>query len=118
MTITFSGGLTQFGSLIDGYYDFMISAGIVSGLAGALDGNNDNIPGGSYSVNGNTTNKYFRLFGDSDGSGQVDFLTDFIAFRNAFANGGPNPIFDFDNSNTVDFLVDFINFRNRFNATP
>ena len=60
----------------------------------------------------------FRLFGDSDGSGGVDFLVDFIAFRNAFANGGPNSIFDFDNSNSVDFLVDFINFRNRFNATP
>ena len=119
VTITFSGGFTQNGSLIDGFYDLVISAGVVSGGWRALDGNNDTIAGGSYSETGTTTgNQLFRLFGDSDGSGQVDFLVDFIAFRNAFANGGPNPIFDFDNSNTVDFLVDFINFRNRFNATP
>ena len=118
VTITFSGALTENGSLRDGIYDFMISAGVVSGAGGALDGNNDGIAGGSYSVVGSTANKYFRLFGDSDGSGQVDFLVDFIAFRNAFAGGGPNATFDFDNSNTVDFLNDFIAFRNRFNATP
>ena len=76
-------------------------------------------PAVSFSEVGTTSgHKLFRLFGDSDGSGGVDFLVDFIGFRNAFANAGPNPIFDFDNSNTVDFLIDFIEFRNRFNATP
>ena len=118
VTLTFSGSLTDNGSLRDGLYDFVISAAVVSSEGYALDGNKDGIAGGNHTVTGTTANKYFRLFGDSDGSGQVDFLVDFIAFRNAFASGGPNPIFDFDNSNTVDFLVDFIQFRNRFNATP
>ena len=118
VTITFSGGMSENGSLRDGFYDFTISAGVVSGAGGALDGNNDGIAGGSYTVTGTTANKYFRLFGDADGSGQVDFLNDFIAFRSAFASGGPSTIFDYDNSGGVDFLVDFINFRNRFNATP
>ena len=117
VTITFSGSMTENGSLRDGVYDLTISAGVVSGVGGALDGNSDGISGGSYSVVGNTTNKFFRLFGDSDGSGSVDFLSDFIAFRNAFANGGPSVIFDFDNSGAVDFLVDLIQFRNRFNAS-
>ena len=111
VTITFSTG-----SLIDGFYNLKIDASQVSGTGGKLDGGAG--PGSDYVVTGTTTNKYFRLFGDSDGSGQVDFLVDFIAFRNAFANGGPNPVFDYDTSNTVDFLVDFIAFRNRFNATP
>ena len=58
---------------------------------------------------------FFRLFGDSDGSGRVDTI-DFIAFRNAF-NGGPSSIFDFDNSGNVQ-TSDFIRFRNAFNTTP
>ena len=119
VTITFTPSTTfvhPSGSLFDGFYDLKIDANQVSNPGGKLDGGSG--AGTDYNVTGTTANMYFRLFGDSDGSGQVDFLTDFIAFRNAFANGGPNSIFDFDNSNTVDFLVDFINFRNRFNATP
>src|SRR5436853_3762135 len=78
------------GSLIDGFYDLTIDATKVSNTAGQLDGDNDFQPGGNYSVVGNTTNKFFRLFGD--GNGNQD---DFIAFRNAF-NGGPLSIFDFE----------------------
>ena len=72
VTITFSGSLTEFGSLIDGLYDFTISAAQVSAAGGALDGNNDGIAGGSYVVTGTTANKFFRLFGDSNG--KVDEL--------------------------------------------
>ena len=119
VTITFTPSTTfvhPSGSLFDGFYDLKIDANQVSNGGGKLDGGGG--AGTDYNVTGTTANKYFRLFGDSDGSGQVDFLVDFIAMRNAFANGGPSPIFDSDNSNTVDFLVDFIAFRNRFNATP
>ena len=38
-----------------------------------LDGNNDGTPGGSYVITGTTTNKFFRFFGDSDGSGTASF---------------------------------------------
>jgi hypothetical protein len=115
VTITFSGALTEFGSLVDGFYDFTISAAQVSGAGGALDGNGDSIPGGSYAVTGTTTNKFFRLFGDSDGSGVTD-LADFSAFRSAF-NLGPSITFDFDNDNNVG-LSDFAGFRTRFNMSP
>ena len=116
VTITFSGEFTESDSLVDGYYDFIASPAQIYGVSGALDGNGDGFAGGVYSVTGSTANKFFRLFGDSDSSGQVDFLTDFIAFRNAFNE--VSSVFDFDNSGTVDFLTDFIAFRNRFNATP
>jgi hypothetical protein len=66
-------------------------------------------------VFGTTANKYFRLFGDSNGSGVTD-LADFSAFRAAF-NLGPSPIFDFDNDGNVG-LADFSRFRANFNLTP
>src|SRR5205085_1792434 len=97
-----------------------IDAAQVSGAGGALDGNNDTIPGGSYYVNGNTTNKFFRFYGDADGSG-VTALQDFAVFRNAFnlgtSTGNNNAVFDFDNDLNVG-LSDFAQFRNRFNLTP
>ena len=48
VTLTFSGSLSEFGSLVDGLFDFTIDAAQVTGVGGALDGNNDSIPGGSY----------------------------------------------------------------------
>ncbi len=56
--------------------------------------------------------------GDTDDNGTIDFLTDFVEFRNAFANGGPNPFFDFNTDGLVDFLNDFVAFRNHFSLTP
>jgi len=98
--MTFSGALFEYGSLVDGLYNFTIDAAQVSWIGGALDGNNDTIPGGSYVVIGTSTpsggNRFFRFFGDSDGSGTVDQAVDFVAVRNAF--GLPSSIFDFDNS--------------------
>ena len=115
VTMTFSGSLTEFGSLVDGFYNLTIDASKISTGNGNLDGDANGTYGGDYAVTGSTANKFFRLFGDSDGSGTMDFLTDFIAFRNAFASGGPSTIFDFDANGSVDFLNDFIAFRNRFN---
>jgi hypothetical protein len=88
----------------------------VSGAGGALDGNNDTIPGGNYSVTGDTINKFFRIFGDADGSGQVSLL-DFSAFRSVF-NSTPSPIFDFHGAGAIPDLIDFAEFRSRFNLTP
>jgi hypothetical protein len=115
VTITFAGAFTQDDSLIDGFYDLIISAGVVSGAGGALDGNNDGIAGGNYTVTGNTTNKFFRLYGDADGDATTTLL-DFAVFRAAF-NLGPNSVFDFDNSGNID-LLDFAAFRGRFNLSP
>jgi len=54
VTLTFHGALSEFDSLVDGIYDFMIDAAQVSGPGGALDGNHDLLPGGSYCVTGTT----------------------------------------------------------------
>lgn len=116
VTITFSGSLTEFGSLVDGKYDFTIDAAQVSGVGGALDGNNDGTPGGSYFVNGTAANKFYRLFGDSNGDGVVGQTVDMLAFKNAF--GFASPIFDFDNNGVVDQVADFLKFKNNFGMTP
>ena len=79
-------------------------------------GRNDSTPGGSYTANGTTANKFFRFFGDSNGDGAVNQTVDFIAFRNAF--GFPSSIFDFDNSGDVDQAADFVKFKNNFGLTP
>ena len=48
---------------------------------------------------GNSVTTLHRLFGDSDGDGDVG-ATDFAAFRQSF--GSANSIFDFDNDGDVD----------------
>ena len=118
VTMTFSGSLTEYDSLVDGFYNLTIDASKVTTSAGSLDGDANGNYGGNYAVTGSTANKFFRFFGDSDGSGTVDFMTDFMAFRNAFASGGPDATFDFDGNGTVDFLFDFIRFRNHYNLSP
>jgi len=116
VTLTFSGSLTEFGSLVDGLYNLTVDAAQVNGYSGSLDGNSDGMAGGSYTFTGTAANKYFRFFGDSDGSATVDQSVDFVAFRNAF--GLPSTIFDFDNSGTVDQTADFVKFRNNFGLSP
>ncbi|MBX7106718.1 MAG: putative Ig domain-containing protein, partial [Gemmataceae bacterium] len=108
--LTFSGPTTQFASLIDGRYTLTILAGNVSAGGTPLDGNDDGIAGGDYSLVGDTANKLFRLYGDADGNGTVN-TADFLAFRLAFLS--PNPAFDFDGSGSVD-TSDFLAFRLRF----
>ena len=81
----------------------------------AIDGDGDRIPGGTLTFD------FFRLFGDSDGNGGVDF-TDLAAFR--LALGGPstsppiayNPAFDFDGNGNVDFS-DLAAFRLRLGTS-
>jgi hypothetical protein len=115
VTITFSGSLTEYGSLVDGLYDVWVDAAQVSGVGGALDGNNDGIAGGSYHLVGTTANKLYRLFGDSNGDAAVD-QNDYLVFRNAVA-GGASVVFDFDASGDVD-QTDYLAFRDRIGMSP
>ncbi|MFL5328375.1 MAG: hypothetical protein ACJ8C4_05630 [Gemmataceae bacterium] len=115
VTITFSGSLTEYGSLVDGLYDVWVDAAQVSGVGGALDGNNDGIAGGSYHLVGTTANKSYRLFGDANGDAAVD-QNDYLVFRNALS-AGPSVVFDFDNSGDVD-QSDYLAFRQRVGAGP
>jgi hypothetical protein len=111
VTLTFSGGPVEFGSLADGRYTLTARATQIGADGLQLDGNGDGTAGDDYVLVGDpTTNKLFRLFGDADGSGTVDAL-DFGAFLGAFGTANPN--FDFDNGGAVDAL-DFGQFLQRF----
>lgn len=113
VTLTFSGEMTESGgSLVDGSYQFMISAAQVSSQGLALDGNGDGLAGGEYVVNGNKTNGFYRLFGDCNGSGSVD-QCDYLALRKTLAR--PSTIFDYNADGNVD-QIDFLAFRERIGS--
>jgi hypothetical protein len=107
--ITFTGGVTEFGSLIDGNYSLRLLASKISTGGVALDGNGDGTPGDDY-----TGFTFHRLFGDADGNRSVT-ATDFNAFRVAYGTSGVS-IFDFNGDNQVS-ASDFNAFRLRYGVT-
>src|SRR5262249_38005289 len=118
VTLTFTGALSDFGSLQDGRYDLTIFASKVSGPGGQLDGDCNGTGGDDFVL---LTAPFptlppggiFRFFGDEDGDGDTD-STNFLSFRNVFLGIVPyNNDFDFNNSGSVD-AADFLQFRNRF----
>lgn len=114
VTLTFTGGPVEFGSLADGRYTLSVLATQITNL----DGNNNGTAGDNFvlACEPDTmlppTNIY-RLFGDANGDGTVSG-SDFRAFRTAF--GGTDPIFDFDGDGSVS-NSDFTQFRNRFGGS-
>jgi Ca2+-binding RTX toxin-like protein len=111
VTLTFTGGAVEHGSLADGRYTLTILASKVANL----DGDGNGTPGDDYVLVGDTTtNKLFRLFGDADGNGTVT-AADFSAFRLDFGSTGLS-IFDFDDNGSVT-AADFNNFRVRYGVT-
>ncbi len=115
ITLGFTGGPLEFGSLADGVYQLTALSTIADESGQFLDGNGDGIGGDNYvspTTPGNP-NRIFRLFGDSDGDGAVA-ANDFIALRLAF--GGSGVTFDFDNDGYVS-ASDFIQFRLRFGGS-
>jgi N-acetylneuraminic acid mutarotase len=98
--LTFAGPDVVAGSLADGRYTLTLRADRVRDRLGReLDGDCDGTPGG------NRVDNFFRLFGDSDGDGDVDWL-DRDRFRSAFKSmsGDVNYLwyFDFDGDGDVD----------------
>jgi Right handed beta helix region len=114
-TFTFTGALTNFGSLADGRYTLTVLAAQISG--GNFDGNGDGTAGDDYVLASagtpNPPTNIFRLFGDANGDGTVS-TNDFVFFRQSF--NGVNDIFDFDGDGFVS-TSDFAQFRNRFNTS-
>jgi hypothetical protein len=97
--LTFSGTDIIGGSLADGSYTLAIRADWVRDASGReLDGDGDGIAGGD------RTAAFFRLFGDSDGDRDVDWL-DRDLFRSALGNSigdaGYLWFFDFDGDGDV-----------------
>lgn len=117
-TLTFSGDLTEHGSLVDGNYELKIRADRVRDSVGGLDldGDEDGTAGGDHMFGDELTDNFFRFFGDADGDRDVD-NRDFLKFRQSFRKAYPDPAytwyFDFDGDGDVDNL-DFIKFRSRF----
>ncbi len=109
VTLTFTNGPVEFGSLADGRYTLTALAAQITNL----DGNGDGTVGDDYTLVGTPASGLFRLFGDADGDGTVA-ASDFIQFR--LSLGGANPIFDFDNDGAV-AASDFIQFRLRFGGS-
>jgi hypothetical protein len=109
--LTFSGPLTQFGSLIDGNYTLTVFGSQVSGPGGVLlDGDADGTPGGD------SVSALFRLFGDVNGDRAVNGL-DMIAFRTAFGtsrrDANYNVALDFDGDGVING-TDLTAFRSHF----
>ena len=98
--LTFAGPDIIGGSLADGSYTQTIRSDLVHDRWGReLDGD------GNGSAGGDRVDNFFRLFGDSDGDGDVD-QQDRDLFRSAFKTSAGEPgylwYFDFDGDGDVD----------------
>jgi hypothetical protein len=98
--LTFAGTEFVGGSLADGSYTLTVRADRVHDRWGReMDGDGNGLPGG------NRVDGFFRLFGDSDGDGDVDGA-DRDLFRSAFktsvGEAGYLWYFDFDGDGDVD----------------
>jgi hypothetical protein len=109
--LTFSGPLTESGSLIDGQYTLTIFGGQITGPGGlSVDGDGDGTPGGDGVAS------LYRLYGDVTGDRFVNGA-DFALFRTAFGTntGDPNynAAFDVNGDGFVNG-ADFAAFRTNF----
>ncbi len=115
-TLTFSGPLTQFGSLTDGNHSLrVISSAVLDTNGNELDGDQNGTEGGDRLFGDSAADKFFRLFGDIDGDRLVS-ISEFNQFRSAFgrASGqsGFQPYFDFDGNGIIG-VSDFNALRSR-----
>jgi len=114
--LTFSGGLTEYGSLKDGYYELRIDASKILGASGfGLDSNRDGVTGDDYRFGDDEADNFFRLYGDTNGDGLVG-IVEFGQFRATFGKtpgqSGYDARFDFDGGGVG--ITDFGQFRARF----
>jgi hypothetical protein len=112
--LTFSGPLTESGSLLEGIYRLTVLSAQVSAGGVALDGDGNGTPGGDFAT------PLHRLYGDCDGDGRVD-NADFFMFRSTFGRSAGDPLYmsflDINGDGRVD-NADFIQFRTRFGIAP
>src|SRR5262249_10537312 len=108
--LTFGGGLTESGSLMDGSYRLTVLSAQVSGFGQSLDGDANGTAGGDFTLD------LFRLFGDVNGDRSLNGLA-LTAFRNAFGSVTTDAnylaAFDWNGDGAING-TDLTQFRNRF----
>ena len=107
VTLTFLAGVSvdTNGGLLEGNYELRINASFVSAGGEALDGDSDGNAGDDLVFGDNPADRFFRLFGDSDGDRDVDgqdYGRFGLAFLTSLGDGGFNSAFDFDDDGDVD----------------
>ncbi|MGV3486424.1 MAG: SdrD B-like domain-containing protein, partial [Planctomycetaceae bacterium] len=114
--LTFSGAFVEYGSLVDGNYELRVVASKVNGSEGHMDGDADGFAGGDLLFGDRMADRFFRLYGDSDGNGAVD-LVDYFAFRSTYglssSQAGYNYSFDADDDGIIG-LFDYFAFRDAY----
>lgn len=108
-TLAFVDSFTRgsFNSLVDGNYQLTIDSAKVRlvGTQLLLDGNQDGVSGGSYLFGTSAVDRFFALYGDSDGDRDVDGqdLQRFAGtFRKRTGQSGFVPSLDHDGDGDVD----------------
>ncbi|HTK74159.1 MAG TPA: dockerin type I domain-containing protein [Gemmataceae bacterium] len=108
--LTFSGALTEFGSLTDGLYRLTILSAKVSGSSQPLDGDANGTAGGDFTLD------LHRLYGDVNGDKAVNGL-DLAELRKAFgasaADANYRSDLDFNGDGAINGS-DLAAFRSRF----
>ena len=117
VTLTFSGAFTRAaGALEDGYYELTVNGGRILRAGNQLDSNQDGVGGETYVRGASETDKFFALYGDTDGDGLVG-IVEFGRFRNTFGKSSVDAsydrLFDYDGDGHIG-VADFGQFRNRF----
>lgn len=108
-TLTFSGALTRAGTnaLVDGNYQLSINGGLIRILntTKTFDADGDGLGGGLYTLGTQAADKFFAMFGDSDGDRDVD-AQDYgrfgLTYRKTSASALYDAAFDYDGDGDVD----------------
>ncbi|WP_182867220.1 beta-propeller fold lactonase family protein [Rhodopirellula sp. JC639] len=118
-TFTFTGAYTETGgSLVDGNYQLTIDGDKIRSAGGGanFDADGNGTPGGLYHFGEEAADRFFRLFGDSDGDRDVDGQ-DYGRFGMSFLKREGQPgfddAFDSDGDGDVDGQ-DYARFGQRF----
>ncbi|TWU46405.1 PKD domain-containing protein [Rubripirellula reticaptiva] len=115
--VTFTGVNTEFTSLKDGYHTLTIDATKVHSVTmNGLDANRNGVVNDDYTFGNFEADKFFRLFGDIDGSKSVNII-DFFQFQYSYrSTSGSSKFqvgFDSDNSGSIN-IFDFFKFQTQY----
>lgn len=109
--LNFAGSTLIGGSLPDGEYTLTVHGDKIHDAWGqTLDGDLDGVFGGD------RVDAFFRLFGDTDGDGDVDNL-DYFRLQSTYGKKAGDPgyiaFLDYDGNGTIDRITDFVEFAKR-----